>query len=340
MIKRKTARSFLTFFHISAVPIVGMSFSCAGLDGGLGRPESAQERTKAPAILILMPDSSSAQATLQGLRDELEEDYDLIPRFVQSNTTPEDVAQAVAELKPRVLVLMNNSTLRLFRRYQQSYPDQTSIPAIALLTSFLRESSQGIQNLTGIVYEVPLVTSLVNLRAILKEPLRRIGVIHRPSFRVFLEEQQKLATEEGFTLVRSEVSGDGTPSVRKAIEKLREDERVDAIWVLNDNVLLSRLMLLRAWLPGLRRNETPVVVNVGTLLSRKTTFGTFAVLPDHRALGNQAGALVSVVADHGWNTRGIQLEYPVSVEKVLDLEFARRHLEIQENQLADIRVIK
>lgn len=326
--------------HLPVIAAAGaLQTSCAGTAGGLGGPEKPPERTEAPAILVLMPDSGSAQATLRGLRDELQEDYDLIARFVQASTTPEDIAQAVLQLKPRAFVLMNNPTVRLFRRYQQAFPNQVDAPAVALLTSFLRQSSQGIRNLTGIIYEVPLVTSLVNLRALLKEPLRRVGVVHRPSFRQFLEEQQELALEEGFRLVRTEVSGKGTSSVRRAIDKLRTDDRVDAIWVLNDNVLLSRLMLLRAWLPSLRRNETPVVVNVGTLLSRKTAFGTFAVLPDHRALGGQAGALMSMVAERGWSTRNVQLEYPVSVEKVLDLDFARRHLEIEEAQLANIRVI-
>ena len=336
----RTGSKPLFLYAGAIVSTAALQTSCAGTPvGGLSGPEKPPERTEAPAILVLMPDSLSAQATLKGLRDELEEDYDLIARFVQASTTPEDVAQAVSKLKPRAFVLMNNPTVRLFRRYQQAFPNQASVPAVALLTSFLRESSRGIRNLTGIIYEVPLVTSLVNLRALLKEPLRRVGVVHRPSFRQFLQEQQQLAVEEGFRLVRAEVSGSGTASVRSAIEKLRKDDRVDAIWVLNDNVLLSRLMLLRAWLPSLRRNETPVVVNVGTLLSRKTTFGTFGVLPDHRALGGQAGALMTMVAERGWNTRNVQLEYPVSVEKVLDLDFARRHLQIEEAQLAGVRVI-
>lgn len=319
--------------------------SCVGFGSAMAiGPESpataALRRVNAPTVLVLMKKSVAGQATLQGMWDELQEDFTLVPRFLRPGTTPDDLSRAVSDLNPHAVVLMGTPAVRLFRRYQEAFPDQAAMPAIALMTSNLRELSQGIQNLTGIVYEVPLVTSLVNLRAILNAPLRRVGVVHRPSFRTFLREQQTLAAEEGFTLVRREVSGRRTATVRRAIQHLQEKERVDAIWVLNDNVLLSRLMVARAWLPSLQRNETPVVVNVGSLLSSKATFGTFAVLPDHRALGHQAGSMVMRVARAGWTARGFELEHPVAVDKELDLAFARRHLELDEALRTEVRVIE
>ena len=325
----------------SAVVVISLAGFHKATGAELKAPSVAPlGRADAPTILVLMQKSAAGQATLQGMRDELQEDFNLVPRFLRPGTTPDDLSGTVSELNPHAVVLMSNPAVRLFRRYQDDFPNQAVMPAIALLTSNLRELSRGIENLTGIVYEVPLVTSLVNLRAILNAPLRRVGVVHRPSYRGFLREQQRLAAAEGFTLVRREVSGRGTAMVRRAIERLQEEEKVDAIWVLNDNALLSRLMVVRAWIPSLQHNETPVVVNVGSLLSSGATFGTFAVLPDHRALGNQAGALMMRVASGGWTTRRFELEYPVSVEKELDLEFARRHLEIDEAELTDVRVIE
>jgi hypothetical protein len=218
---------------------------------------------------------------------------------------------------------------------QSAAADVKSIPAVAVLASFLRESSVGIENITGVIYEVPLVTSLVNLRALLKQPVQKIGVIHRSSFRGFIEEQRGLCAAEGFTIVGAEIEG-SRKDVREAIDRLRETERVDAIWVLNDNALLDRDLLLRGWLPALRKNSTPIVVNVKSLLSRKIDFGTFAVLPEHRALGTQVGQLISSLADREWRVAAQSFEYPLSVETVLDVEFARRHLALEEQALAKV----
>ncbi len=294
-------------------------------------------RTEVPAILTLMPDSPSARATYDGLVDELGVDFDLVPRIVERNTSAEQIAKLVSEVKPKAVVVMNNPTLRAYRNYQRAVPSATRIPVVAVLTSFLRESSEGVQNLAGVIYEVPLVTSLVNLRTILKQPLKKIGVLHRPIFGRFIEEQRKLAETEGFELVGIEVSGKKRSEIRTGLRSLRNDKGVDAIWVLNDNVLLDRNMLRKGWLPGLRNNRTPVVVNVRSLLSRDIDFGTFAVLPDHNALGTQAGQLIGTIAGSGWSVpSGASYEYPLSVEKVLDVAFARRYLEIEEQQLATI----
>jgi vacuolar-type H+-ATPase subunit F/Vma7 len=293
-------------------------------------------RAEVPAILTLMPDSPSARATYDGMVDELGADFDLVPRIVTRKTSVEELAQIIGDVKPKAIVVMNNPTLRLYRQYQIARPAAKRTPVIAVLTSFLRESSEGVQNLTGVIYEVPLVTSLVNLRTILKQPLKRVGVLHRPIFGKFIEEQRKLAQTEGFELVGIEVSGKKRSEIREGLRDLRNEKGVDAIWVLNDNVLLDREMLRKGWLPALRRNRTPVVVNVRSLLSRDVDFGTFAVLPDHNALGTQAGQLIGNIAATNWQVDGAGFEYPLSVEKVLDVTFARRYLEIEEQQLATI----
>lgn len=293
-------------------------------------------RAGAPAVLVLMPRSPSAEATLAGLRDELGEEYDFLPRVVEENTRPEDLGNFVREAKPVAIVLMNNPTLRLYRTFQESAPPELArLPVVAVLSSFLRETSSGIKNLTGVIYEVPLVTSLVNLRALLKQPLKRVGVLHRPAFRGFVEEQRALAQAEGFEVVAVEVQATAE-DVKNGITKLRNDEKVDAIWVLNDNALLDRDKLTRGWLPAFKKNKTPVVVNVASLLSKRVDFGTFAVLPDHRALGVQAAGLIGQLAEQNFNAAELELEYPLSVEKVLDVEFARKNLEVEEKQIATV----
>ncbi len=311
--------------------------SCASGSGGFG-PERLriERRADGPNILILMPESMSAQQAYQGLNEELGRDYNLIPHVVDSELATSELVELIERDTPRALVLMNNKVLRVYRRYRAiAPPRQRDIPAVAVLTSFLRETAGGLDNLTGIVYEVPLVTSLVNLRAILDQPIQRIGVVYRPLFKDFVEEQRKMSSTEGFQLIPIAVSGDDEFEVRRALTKLTR--RVDAIWVLNDNRLLKRNMLLEGWLPGLAGNRAPVIVNARSLVSREVSFGTFAVIPDHRALGVQAAQLISNLAENEWQVSAAgQFEYPISVQKVLDMKFARRNLELKPGQLETI----
>lgn len=298
--------------------------------------ETTPRRPNASAVLVLMPRSPSAEATLLGLRDELGEEYDFIPQIIEDTTRAQDIAGFIRDASPSAVVLMNNPTLRLYRTFQETAPpEMVRLPVVAVLSSFLRETSAGIKNLTGVIYEVPLVTSLVNLRALLRQPVKRIGVLHRPAFRAFVEEQRGLAEAEGFEVIGLEIQPTAE-DVKNGIAKLRQDEKVDAIWVLNDNALLDRDKLTRGWLPAFKKNKTPVVVNVASLLSKRVDFGTFAVLPDHRALGVQAAGLIGALAERGFNAEGLSLEYPLSVEKVLDVEFARKNLDVEEKQIATV----
>jgi hypothetical protein len=297
-------------------------------------PAPSPRRAGVPAILVLMPASEAAVAALRGLDDELREDFDVIPRVIAGDAPIAEVDAAIAEVSPSVVVLMNNPTLRLWRKWRGA--GHPPLPAVAVLTSFLREAGAGLDGLTGVIYEVPLVTSMVNLRALLGRPLAKVGVLNRPSFNTFLAEQRRLAEAEGFQVVNVELESETRGAIRRGLDRLREDEAVDAIWVLNDNALLERELIARGWLEGLRDNKVPVVVNVGSLLSRRVAFGSFGVLPDHRALGAQAANLVATVAERGWRTDGLDFELPVSVEKVLDAEFARAHLGLGEAQIATV----
>lgn len=314
--------------------LLALASACATQTSSAPAPIAGVARPEAPDILVLMPSSSVANQAFEGLRDELGEEYDLVPYVLGTDADVTEVSAAVTEYAPVAVVAMNNPTLRVFRNYQRA--GGTEVPVVALLASFLRQSGSGIDRLHGVIYEVPLLTSLVNLRAVIEEPVEKIGVIYRPIFSSFLEEQGALAAPEGFSLVTREVSGESPRELREAVEALREEDGVDAIWVLNDNALLKRDMLVRGWLPGLQGNELPVIVNVRSLLSRQVSFGTFAVLPDHHQLGVQAAQVLADLAANGWVGEGARLEYPVSVEKVLDAKFARQHLSLREDQLETI----
>ena len=91
-----------------------------------------------------------------------------------------------------------------------------------------------------------------------------------------------------------DVEVDGEPNVselKRAIRLLKRDS--DALWLLNDDRLLTPQLIADAWLPGLNEKPwRPTIVGAASLVSSANSLGTFAVLPDHTALGAQAASLV------------------------------------------------
>ena len=304
-------------------------------------PVGIERRTRRPntqAILVLMPRSPAAENVLSGLTQELERDYDLLTRYVDRSTTPARIDQIIRETDPRAIVLMNNPTVRLYRRYQALRRTDNFPPAVVVLTSFIERTSVGLQNFTGIAYEVPLVTSLVNLRALLRQPILKVGVLYRPEFADYIADQRALARVEQFDLQGVEVSGTGPGEIRRALRQL---QGADVVWVLNDNVLLRQRSITQGWLPYLERNWLPVVVNVGSLVTSDFDFGTFAVLPDHRALGLQTANVLLDLAAQDWRLRAQRIELPISVQTVLDVGIAQKRLQLNETELARVdRVIR
>lgn len=287
-------------------------------------------------VLVLMPDASGANDALVGLTDEAGEDLAIVKEFVTKKTSVDDVKAAFEKHKPVAVVLMNNPTVVLYREYQKSLGEGATFPpAVMMMASFLGQTSKGVQNATGISYEINGVTCFVNLRQIIGQPVKRVGVLYQERFSDFIGEQRKLAALEEIELVTVRVKESKlSKSVKKGLNRLLKDEEVDALWVLNDNALLSKNVIIKSWLPALKRVEKPVVVSVSSLVSTKFRFGSFAVLPDHTAMGQQAANLLFELQDSDWSLGDRGLEEPLAVEKVILLPFAKKYLELKDNALS------
>jgi hypothetical protein len=117
--------------------------------------------------------------------------------------------------------------------------------------------------------------------------------------------------------------------IKRAVRRLKE--RVNVLWILNDDHLLTPRLIAEAWLPALdERPWCPSIVGVSSLVSAKNSFGTFAVLPDHVALGAQAGSLMADIADNDWKIpRGELVQLPLSVMTTIDLVQAKERFELR-----------
>jgi hypothetical protein len=317
---------------------------CATTAGGEATPKSVSAiadpapRADLPGILIAMPNSSDFIDVRRGLVGEIQKNWNVTTLVVTKDTTATEVAAAVERVKPACVVVMNNATLSLFQAYETSHKDRAAIPTVVVMASFLDEIRGQLRRATGISYEVPGVTAFVNLRAILQTPVNRVGVVYRPGFKGFVKRQKELAAKEHVTIIPRELSRDFTAEeLREALRKLLKTDRVDALWMLNDNLLVRDAQFLEeTWRVELRGTKVPLIVGVANLVDPAASLGTMAVVPDHEALGMQAGNLIFDLAEGGWQVEQHKVDLPLSVKTIVDLRQVRERFQLREDAAARI----
>ena len=253
------------------------------------------------------------------MRGELMEDLDIMT--VEMTPALADIARSVSETSPKCVVLVGNRAAHAYASYQTSVKDAP--PAVVLMASFAQEMVDQLRSGVGIAYEVPGVTSFVALRRLFDRPAARVGVLYRPKLNRFVKKQVELAKMEKVEVVPKVIEGEpGARKIRLALRQLLDGEKVDAIWVLNDNSLLSENNLRGGWLPELRDTNLPIVVGVSSLVNAQLRFGSVAVVPDHEALGVQAANLIYDLWDENWQIENNHVELPLSVQTVVDMKQA------------------
>lgn len=316
------------WMRLGALAALLVLSSCTG-KGASTRPaiEVVDSPTRAgfERVLVVMPASVEFDVVRKSLKEEISEDFDVVTVLVGEESGPELFAAAIAEHKPACLVLMNNRTAMLYEAFQAAQPPDVPMPpAIVIMASFVSRVETRLRNATGIAYEVPAVTVMVNLRSFLSRPIERVGVVYRGPLHTYVREQASMAQMEQIQIVGVELPA--KPKVgelKAALRALAKVHKVDAYWVLSDNVLLSRKMLRDAWIPFVRKASLPVTVGVSGLVNSKVSFGTFAMLPDHVAMGVQVANTIYDLSEDSWSTEGRGVEQPLSIKTVVDLPQAK-----------------
>ncbi|WP_437678678.1 hypothetical protein [Sorangium sp. So ce131] len=275
-----------------------------------------------PVISVIAPSDSQLDDMLKSLRVELSEEYRVTISPIRVEDSSADlVARIVARDRPRAVVLVNNSTVLLYRSWARTAPEPPV--ALILMASFAEELQRTVPNSVAISYEVPAVTAMVGLRT-LGLDVRRVGVVYRQGFAGHIARQEDLMQLEKLTFVRQELSNKPrAQDLRAALVNLQR-AGVDAIWLPNDNGLLSPKFLTNVWLPYVSRLGAPVVVAVRSLVNEHAEFGTFAAIPDPQALAVQAADLLYELADADWKLRASDVRLPISVKRLVDVRLARR----------------
>jgi hypothetical protein len=294
--------------------------------------------SKSDTVLVLMPATKQTGEVWTGLRDELADSFRLVAVRIDGREGSRAIDEAMRRHQPKTVVLMNNPTVIAYRDYQRSARTHRFPPSVIVMTSFLEGSRQKVEGgATGISYEVPLITVVTNLRRLLEMPIERVGVVFRAPLGDFVRHQAELARREHIDVNIEELSGAPNSSeLKRALRSVKRHS--DALWVLNDDRLLTPDMIADGWLPGLNeRRWVPAIVGAASLVSPLQSLGTFAVLPDHTALGVQAANLVFDIAGNAWELPpNSNVELPLSTTTTVDLAQVRERFSLRKDALSQV----
>lgn len=288
-------------------------------------------------VLIVRPKSQHFQEIFSGIQEAVEGEMTLVDGVIQKTSTPADFQNLVQTYSPKAIVLMDNVAVGGFLRLKKANPSLSYPPTVIVGTLFASRVIEELEQSTGILYEIPAVTALVDLRKVSLAPLRRVGVIYRENHEENFEAQRRFCVREKIDLVGVKVkSGVSARRLSRHIQKLFSQD-IDALWVMNDGDLLSKELITGAWIPRLRKSKVPVVVGIKSLIRTQFQFGDYAVYPDHYELGVQTGDLLFDLMDSEWRVFGdSKAQQPISINKQINVRrFQDKRLAFREERLQE-----
>ncbi|MBD3314492.1 MAG: hypothetical protein GF344_01785 [Chitinivibrionales bacterium] len=293
------------------------------------------------SLLVIHPEGLNCREVVEGLRRGLEGEYPLSFLIATDSTDRLDVAAAIKRSNSRLVVCIGNEATALLGDYQDIIgPDKPIVPSVHLMGAFIWSQVKDMRNASAIHYEVPFAKVAGLFTRTVGMKVKNLGVLYRPIAGYFVEECAKKAKEVGINIIDIPLPEAPEKALLALDMELKAKlmvDRVDALWIPNDFVIVNKRSLDDVWKSNLRRNRVPVFVGVETLLQPNLKFGTFAALPIQSKLGEQAAGIIFEIVKNNWRVPdGSRIVFPADIETVINVPQALKKFKITENALTEV----
>ncbi|MBD3315921.1 MAG: hypothetical protein GF344_09055 [Chitinivibrionales bacterium] len=296
--------------------------------------------SEAPAqqkLLIVRETEHMFTQAASSMSAELAEAFGIYQIHVRENTGHEEVLDRIKTIVPQIAVLMGDEAIAIFEKCQRKDPAVCGkLPVVALFTQQLRQQLTKMPNATGIHFEIPIVISVIHLRTILGRDISRVGVLHPPALKGFVDTNAVFCAREGIELIPLSF----TPRrlfaairTERAVSFLTDEQNVQLLWLPRDNRLFTNKLVNRVWRPFADKHNIPIIVSSERFVSKPANFGTLAVFPDYKGYGTQAAQLVFDIMCEDWRADEIPPLLPLSIYKVVNCTKALNQFSIGDNAL-------
>jgi hypothetical protein len=291
-------------------------------------------------VLVIRPNGKDFKEVVKSLSDDLSNDAKIYETVIEPRINENAIESAMRKYAPSAIVLMDNNSISYYKKYSKLLPDSAqNIPSISIMGILVGNAISGIENAEAISYEIPIVTSVINLRLLIGTPIRKVGIVHRELMKDLIEQNRGACARENINIISRVIpnkAGFLSLPLKKAINELLTDEHVDALWIPNDNILISPAFLTEVWIPQINKFKKPVIVGIEVLASPSLDFGMLAVIPDHNALGVQAASLIINAKENNWKVHTGNVDPSLSVYKILNLRKAQELYNIKKENCKNI----
>jgi ABC-type uncharacterized transport system substrate-binding protein len=300
-------------------------------------------------LIAIMPAKGVFMAALDGLKGQLDENYNVQVIDMGAAPKPEDVAAQCKSTNADAIILMDSKAVKLMRELQKIDTVIAALPKFVLMTLMVEPMTKGFTNVAGVKFEVPLYTLVVNFRIISEKDFSTVGIFHRRPFTAFVEESKKLLEREGIKLdgvcIDCDSKENATPEdalnfMKKNLDGMVKKDKADLIIIPADDKIFNGASMGDFWIDKVKKQKIPSLASIDMLASDKFAVAVFAADPDATQLGAQAANQIIDHFDNQTPLDKIGFEKTISVKSTLNMNVAKEiGWKLKEDKLGRITTI-
>jgi outer membrane receptor for ferrienterochelin and colicin/ABC-type uncharacterized transport system substrate-binding protein len=273
-----------------------------------------------PVIMVVHSRGEVFEETISGMKKELSGGFKIEELSLNERSDVSWMAREIFSTDPKLIVLMDNKTIELYRNYQSDYPHNI-IPAIACLGIDLADEIQTLKNAECIAYEIPIYNAISEAKNLFSKPVKKVGIISRRFMVKKIDASRALCRNDSIELelyILPDID-DCTNEIIRGIKKLCVDENIDMLWIPNDNIILDAKYLKHAWMPLIQKFKIPVIASNTMLVNPALDFGTIAIVPDLFGLGVQLAQKILIISKDDWELSNQTVDFPFSIRRYINM---------------------
>jgi len=283
-------------------------------------------------IAAIMPAQGQFITAFEGLKSELGAKYSIVVIDINKQQGAKEVAELCKASQVEGLILMDNKAIALTKDLQNLDTAFIAMPKFVLMTLSAVVSTQGLQNASGITFEVPGYTLVTNFRIISKKDFSKVGVFYRSSVsKALIDDAKRLLAKERISLdavcvdcaSKDKIAPkDALKLMSGSLESMISQDKIEAIWLVADNVIVNGENLDKFWLKQVKARNIPIIASLETLASPQIGAAVFTADPDYTQLGIQSASQVVQYYEEGKSSKEIGFEPTISIKSIVNLSVA------------------
>ena len=283
-------------------------------------------------VLVVRFETEEMKSVADTLRSDLK-GVSISELIIDHGTDYAEFRKAIRAAQPQLVALFDNKAVRFMNQLHTDpdYKDAEKIVGAATMALNLKYLLKDSRHIFGIAYEVPPFTIVTKFRSLTRAPIKNVLAPYRKSeFDAYITEAQKQLKRENINLLAVNVddhSGDQGKINKQLFSQLTdqvEGEKIDAILIPSDNVLVSKNSLLSVWLAKSRELKIPFLCNIDKFASRDFDLCTFAAFPDFSDLGHQLAEQISEHLTNHTSVLDLGVDYIVASRASINLPLAKK----------------